>query len=79
MAIADVANGVGARLDARQWTYLNTDLTVHLFDPPTGPWIGLQAETSIGHDGIAMSSAVIHTSAGPVGRLAQNVLIQRRD
>ena len=79
MAIADVANGVGARLDAREWTYLNTDLTVHLFDPPTGPWIGLQAETSIGHDGIAMSSAVIHTSAGPVGRLAQNVLIQRRD
>lgn len=79
MAIADVANGAGARLDARDWTYLNTDLTVHLFDPPTGPWIGLQAETSVGHDGIAMSSAVIHTSAGPVGRLAQNVLIQQRD
>ncbi|MDQ1249984.1 MAG: hypothetical protein QG597_4361 [Actinomycetota bacterium] len=78
IAIADIANGVGARLDARQWTFLNTDLTVCLFDPPTGPWIGLQAETSIGHDGIAMSSAVIHTSTGPVGRLTQNVLVQPR-
>jgi hypothetical protein len=78
MAIADVANGVGARLDARKWTYLNTDLTVHLFDPPVGEWIGLEAETSVGHDGIAMSGAVIHTVAGPVGRLTQNVLVQPR-
>jgi len=78
IAIADIANGVGARLDARQWTFLNTDLTVCLFSPPTGPWFGLEAETSIGTDGIAMSSAVIHTTSGPIGRLTQNVLVQSR-
>lgn len=78
MTIADVANGVGARLDAREWTYLNTDLSVYLFDAPTGEWIGLQAETSIGRDGIGLSSAVIHTADGPVGRLAQNLLLQPR-
>lgn len=78
MAIADTANGVGARLDARDWVYLNTDLVVHLFDAPTGDWIGLQAETSVGRDGIALSSAIIHTETGPIGQLAQNVLLQRR-
>ena len=40
VAIADVANGVGARLDARIWTYLNTDLSVYLYEPPSGAWLG---------------------------------------
>ena len=78
VAIADVANGVGARLDARIWTYLNTDLSVYLYEPPTGSWLGLAAETSIGQDGIALSQAVLHTGSGPVGRILQNVLVQRR-
>lgn len=78
MAIADVANGVGARLDPQHWTFLNTDLSVYLFEPPTSSWIGLQAETSVGHDGIALSSAVVHGEHGPIGRIAQNVLVQAR-
>lgn len=78
MSIADVANGIGARLDVRRWTFLNTDLTVHLFEEPRGPWFGLVAETSIGHDGIGMSAATIHGTHGPIGRLAQNILAERR-
>lgn len=78
VAISDVANGVGARLDPREWTYLNTDLTVHLFGLPSGPWIGLEAETSVGPDGIGLSAATIHAAQGPIGRVAQGLLIQRR-
>ncbi|MEK9663203.1 MAG: thioesterase family protein [Candidatus Nanopelagicales bacterium] len=78
LAIADVANGIGARLDTQFWTFLNTDLAVYLFEPPSDTWIGIQAETSIGHDGIAMSSAVVHGADGPIGRIAQNVLVQPR-
>jgi hypothetical protein len=79
VAIADTANGVGARLDEHAFTYLNTDLTIHLFDAPTGSWIGLAAESSIGPDGIGMSSAVmLDAAAGPIGRVAQTLLVQRR-
>ncbi len=78
LAMADVANGVGARLDPQHWTFLNTDLSVYLFEPPQGEWFGIQAETSVGHDGIALSSAVLHGAGGPVGRIAQNVLVQPR-
>ncbi|MCK0092979.1 thioesterase family protein [Rhodococcus sp. F64268] len=78
VALADLANGLGARLDPHEWTFLNTELSVHLFEPPRGSWIGLECETSIGHDGIAMSAAVIHTPAGPVGRSTQNVLVEKR-
>lgn len=77
-AICDVANGVGSRLDARDWTYLNTDTTVHLFGEPPAGWLGVQAETSVGADGIALSAGVLHSSGGPVARVAQTVLVQRR-
>lgn len=79
VAIADTANGVGARLDAHAFTYLNTELTVHLFDAPTGGWVGLAAESSIGPDGIGLSSAVmLDAERGPIGRVAQTLLIARR-
>lgn len=77
-AIADVANGVGARLDTRSWTFLNTDLTIHLFEEPVGPWFGVEAETSIGHDGVGMSAATLHGPSGPIGRIAQALLVKRR-
>ncbi|MDM7490887.1 thioesterase family protein [Rhodococcus sp. CSLK01-03] len=78
VAVADIANGLGARLDPHEWTFLNTELSVHLFEPPEGTWIGLECESSIGRDGIAMSSGVIHTPDGPVGRVIQNVLVEKR-
>lgn len=78
MSIADIANGVGSRLDIMAWTFLNPDVTVHLFAAPQGPWFGLAEETSVGHDGIAMSAAVIHGTGGPIGRIAQTVLAEPR-
>ena len=33
-AVADISNGVGAKLDPEHWTFLNTDLTVHIFRVP---------------------------------------------
>ncbi len=78
IAICDVANGVGARLDPLAWTFLNTDLTIHLFEEPTGEWFGVEAETSVGRDGIGMSAATLHGADGPIGRIAQTLLVERR-
>lgn len=78
VALADVANGLGARLDPSVFSFLNTDLTVHLQVPPQGPWFGLAAQTAVGPDGVALSHAVLHEPQGPVGRITQNVLVERR-
>src|SRR5947209_17781793 len=51
-AVADCANGIGSKLDITKWTFLNTDLAVHVFRVPDGDWIGIRAETSYGPDGI---------------------------
>ncbi len=78
VALADTANGIGSRLDPQEWTFLNTDLTVHLHAAPRGAWIGVVAETSIGPDGIGTSAAILHDEFGPVGRVAQALLVERR-
>ncbi|MFF0813709.1 thioesterase family protein [Rhodococcus sp. NPDC003318] len=76
--IADTANGVGTKLDPREWTFLNTDVTVHIFREPEGEWIGVSAETSYGPDGVAMSSGVLHDDSGPVARVTQTVQVRAR-
>lgn len=76
--VADSANGIGARVDPMRWTFMNTDLTVHLHTEPRGPWVGLVAETTIGRDGLGMSAAIVHDEHGPVGRVAQVLLVEAR-
>nr|WP_255487556.1 thioesterase family protein [Aeromicrobium senzhongii] len=77
IAIADAANGVGSRLNPKDWVFMNTELTVHLAQPPAGEWTGMVAESWIGEDAVGMSSAVLSDLTGPVGRVAQSLLLER--
>lgn len=77
-AIADNANGIGARLDPRRYAFLNTDMTMNLHTQPRSAWIGLAAETTVGPNGAAMSAATIHDEHGPIGRVTQTVLVEAR-
>ncbi|MFD4367472.1 thioesterase family protein [Rhodococcus sp. NPDC058521] len=77
-SVADISNGVGAKIDPAEWTFLNTDLTVHVFRVPDGEWIGVGAETSIGPDGVGMCAGILYDECGPVGRIAQTLLVRKR-
>ncbi|MEE2032473.1 thioesterase family protein [Rhodococcus sp. CC-R104] len=76
--VADVANGIGSKLDPRHWLFLNTDLTVHLFRAPDSDWTGIAAETSVGPDGVGMTTGVLYDETGPLGRITQNVQVRPR-
>lgn len=76
MSMVDVANGVGASLDPREWMFMNTDLVVHLHREPRGEWIGISAKASIGPDGIGMTAADLYDVHGPVGRSMQTLLVR---
>lgn len=78
LSFADTANGVGARLDPAGFTFLNTEMTVHLFAPPVGEWFGIEAETSVGPDGAGMSAGLLHAPGAPLGRVTQALLVERR-
>lgn len=75
--VIDVANGVGSRLDPLQWSWMNTDTTVHLVAQPRGEWIGLDSATASGADGYGASFADLYDAVGFLGRSAQTVLLNK--
>ena len=78
-AVADDANGIGTKLDVRQWTFMNTDLVVHIHRVPEGEWIGIRAETNYGPDGIGTTLGTLFDERGAVGAIQQSVLVRRRE
>jgi len=77
LVVADSGNGVSARLDPRQWHFINPELSVHIHRAPTGDWIGLDAATVIGDAGVGVATSVMHDVDGPVARGAQALLVRR--
>ena len=68
----------GFAQELSEYLYLNTDLTLQVHGEPVGPWFGMAAETSVGADGVGMADAVLHGADGPIGRVTQNLLVERR-
>jgi hypothetical protein len=77
-AVADCANGIGSKLDISKWTFLNTDLAVHIFRIPDGEWTGIRAETNYGPDGIGTTVGTLFDEQGATGAIQQSVLVRRR-
>lgn len=76
--VADSANGASNFLDPRQWWFINSELTVHLQREPAGEWIGLDAATLVGPNGIGTSTSTLHDTQGPVGTGAQALMVRPR-
>ncbi|GAB91730.1 hypothetical protein GORHZ_142_00150 [Gordonia rhizosphera NBRC 16068] len=76
--VIDIANGLGTRLQIDEWTWMNTDTTVHLTRIPRGPWVGIDADLVQGPDGFGATFADLHDRTGFIGRSAQTVLLERR-
>lgn len=74
--LVDTANGVATRVSPREWMFPNTDLTVHLFRTPEGPWVGLDTQVSFGPTGVGLTSSVLHDVRGPVGRAEQILTVR---
>jgi hypothetical protein len=78
MAVADSGNGISNRLDPSEWLFINTELTVHTWRMPVGEWIGLDANTAIGPQGIGVATSTLHDQDGAVGHGSQSLLVRPR-
>ena len=76
--VADIANGMGSRLEPAEWTFLNTDLAVHMHRLPEGEWIGVQSENHYGQDGVGVSRGTLFDESGSVAVIQQAQLVRRR-
>ena len=77
-AAADFGNGISAVLPWDEYVFINPDLTLYIERPPTGEWVGLEAQTIIAPDGIATAESVLYDERGRVGRAIQALLVAPR-
>ncbi|HEU5270999.1 MAG TPA: acyl-CoA thioesterase domain-containing protein [Jatrophihabitans sp.] len=73
---ADSASGISAELDWQDWSFANVDLDLHLFAPPAGEWLLVDAVTELGA-GVAMTRCRLSDRDGPVGAGLQTLLVRR--
>lgn len=78
VAAADSGNGVSVALDLARYTFVNPDLTVVLGRELEGPWIALDARTTLGPDGIGIADTLLSDARGSIGRGAQTLIVERR-
>jgi len=74
--VADCANGIGPQIDIRKFSFMNTDLVVHIHRLPDGEWVGIRAETNYGPDGIGTTIGTLFDESGAVGAIQQSVLVR---
>jgi hypothetical protein len=75
LTCVDSASGASAALDTARWTFMNTELTVHVVRPPAGEWVCLDAETTLGPGSVGLAAATAYDELGLVARSAQALLV----
>jgi hypothetical protein len=78
LAVADSGSGVSAALDIREWTFVNSDLTVLLHRHPAGEWVCLESATTIDGDGIGCARTRLSDQTGELGNGLQTLVVQPR-
>lgn len=78
LTCVDSASGASAALDPAQWSFMNTDLTVHVVRPPVGEWVCLRAETTLSTGAVGLAASEVYDELGLVARSAQALLVTPR-
>lgn len=75
---ADSGNGVSAVLDYERYSFVNSDLTIHMLRPPVGEWICLEARTLLGNNGCGLAESALYDTQGLIGRSLQSLAVKAR-
>jgi hypothetical protein len=73
---ADSGNGISALLDYPRFSFVNSDLTIHLLRRPVGEWICLAARTYLGMQGSGLAESALYDTKGLIGRAAQSLAVR---
>jgi hypothetical protein len=76
--LLDLANGLTVRRDPREVAFPNLDLVAHLYRTPEGEWLGFDTTVTFGPTGLGLTSTVLHDERGPVGTVAQSLVVRRQ-
>lgn len=77
-AAGDFGNGIATAVPWTTHVFINPDLTLYVEREPVGEWIGLDARTRVGDQGVGISDSVLHDERGRVGRAMQSLYVAER-
>lgn len=75
---ADSGNGISAVLDYREYSFVNSDLTINLLRRPVGEWICVAARTHLGPSGCGLAESSLYDTQGLIGRATQSLAVRAR-
>jgi hypothetical protein len=78
-AAADFGNGLSWVLPAERILFSNADLSLHLYRPPAGEWVGLMAETLVDAGGAGIAQSRLYDEQGPIGIAVQTLVLRARN
>ena len=77
-AAADFPNGISFVVDPRRTSFINPDLTLHVFRPPVDEWVMVDARTWLEPHGTGVAEGALYDRRGRVGRSVQSLLVEAR-
>ena len=78
VGVADFANGISHVLPFETHLFINADLTIHMFQPAKGEWVGMASRSHHGSRGVGMSDTALFDIEGRIGRSEQSLLLEPR-
>ena len=75
-ASADFGSGVGNPLRFTTATGINADVTISLHRHPIGEWVCLESGSFVNPHGVGLAETRLHDEHGPIGRVAQTLLLE---
>ncbi|MDT7835819.1 thioesterase family protein [Aquabacterium sp. OR-4] len=75
---ADSGNGISAVLDFAQYSFVNSDLSIHLLRRPVGEWVCVDARTLLAPNGCGLAESQLFDELGLIGRAAQSLAVRAR-
>ena len=76
--LADMSNGNSQALDPRAYVYVNPDITLYAHRLPIGEWVGMKSAAHQHQSGIGLADTRVFDESGPLGRINQAQLLDRR-
>jgi hypothetical protein len=78
LVVADAANGICPALPTDDFTFINADLTVALFRPAVGEWIGLDSRSLVVPAGTGLVTCSVVDAEGEIGHILQSLVVDGR-
>jgi hypothetical protein len=77
-ATSDFGNALGYIRPSEEIGFINADITLYLHRLPEGEWLCLESASSGQPHGLGLVETVVHDAQGPIGRVVQALIVNRR-